>query len=100
MQLSHQKGHIVEKILQTPQGAVRATFLVYQSHGRIRARLISAQLIEKAKTLVTKILALPAVYAKNTVLPVVESVFASIAVPQLSEVILISQPPRAPNFSF
>ena len=46
MQIVSHKGNIVEKILRDKEGRlVRAKFYVYESAGRIKARLLEATLI-------------------------------------------------------
>ena len=100
MQLSQQNGHTIERVLTTPKGLVRAVFFVYESHGRIRARLISAELIAKAKALATRSISLPQAYIKTAILPLIRSVFSSIATPSTIHHFFTSQPTRAPSISY
>jgi len=50
MQIVSHKGNIVEKILRDKEGRlVRAKFYVYESAGRIRARLLEISVINQLK---------------------------------------------------
>lgn len=46
MQLSQPRGKIIEKVLQNPDGQmVRAVFCVYETEGRVKARLLHSTVI-------------------------------------------------------
>jgi len=48
MQITHLKGNKVEKVLRDKEGRlIRATFYVYESAGRIRARLLDFSVINE-----------------------------------------------------
>ena len=57
MQLIPTKSSFIEKIIRDQSGQlVRATFCVYECGGRIKARLVSATVIEENQTLENKTL--------------------------------------------
>ncbi len=60
MLLSTSRGNLIEKILRNPDGRlVRATFCVYEYHGRAKARLVKVVFLDEAPVLGTQSFGLP-----------------------------------------
>ena len=67
MQIIQSKGNIVEKVIRDKAGnLVRAKFFVFESAGRVKARLLEFTYIEEVKSLAGKILSL-SVFKKSKV---------------------------------
>lgn len=59
MQIIESKGNIVEKVIRDKAGKlVRAKFYVYESAGRVKARLLEATYIEEIKQICGNVLSL------------------------------------------
>lgn len=96
MQIIQSKGNIVEKILRDKEGKlIRANFFVYESEGRIKARLIDFTYIETIKGAVIAIASL----IKQKITEVISYLENSFEVPELAfETIYTNgSKPRAPT---
>ena len=100
MQISPRTGQTVEKIIRDANGRlVRATFYVYQSGTRLRARLISSEFVEQVKGIAAKVLTLPG-FCPKTVFGNLAYFFSSIESPYFNSSLLyfVGSKPRAPTF--
>ena len=99
MQLVSQKGNIVEKVLRDKEGRlVRANFYIYESAGRIKARLIDFVYLDEKNIDKSEVVALIGYTKENSYFTeVFEKSFISPFVN--SETIYSSgSKPRAPTF--
>jgi len=109
MQLIATNGQYIERIVQAKNGVtVRALFYVYESCGRIKARLVSYAPVAVADEVFgasvsngsTSSLALPGLSIKNVVLPVIISFVDYVADFTADFAFFIAQPTRAPSISY
>lgn len=99
MQITPSRSHTIEKILRDKNGQlIRATFRVYEDAGRIKARLLSAVVLEEAPALENKIFALPG-FVSETASQYIELIQSVIVSPYFSNILYSSgSKPRAPTF--
>ena len=99
MQLTPIKGNYIEKILRDAQGhLVRVTFCVYESDGRIKARLIQATLLEQTPAIENKIYSLSGNVAKSPDYSLEKIVWKEIVSPYFNNLLFsIGSKPRAPT---
>ena len=97
MQIIQSKSNFVEKVLRDKEGRlVRARFCVYESQGRIKARLIDFVYIEE-KALTGKTLSLPSSSSQYSIFNILYSVRRTPS-PFVSEILYsIGSKPRAPT---
>jgi hypothetical protein len=66
MQLTKNNSSYIEKIIRDAEGRlVRATFCVYENGGRVKARLVSAVVIQESKVLQNKTLFIGSLISKD-----------------------------------
>ena len=99
MQLTHHKENIIEKIIRDGDGRlVRATFAVYESRGRIKARLLTAVFIDEYAEIGNAVLKLDG-FSLPKVAQSDEIIYTKIVSPYFSNSFYISgSQPRAPTF--
>jgi hypothetical protein len=92
------KSRTIERILKTPTGGfVRATFLVVEFQGQVKAKLIKAEAIEAPKALSAAVLALPGTVLRPTFETVLSIGRELIVSPYVNFDFFNAQPTRAPN---
>jgi hypothetical protein len=97
------KSQIIERILRTKTGEyVRATFLVVEYQGQVKAKLLSAEPVafEHTDFESTVVQALPAPITRAIFEVVQELKLESIVSPYSDFAFLMSQPTRAPSGNF
>ncbi len=99
MQIIQSQGNIVEKVIRDKEGRlVRAKFFVYESAGRIKARLIDVRYLD-TRYLTGKILSLAGFL--NTKFSATSDLKVNLASPiyyLFSNIYSIGSKPRAPTF--
>ena len=97
--LTTPRAQIVEKMITSPEGVVfLATFLVFEEMGKVKARLVKAVPVEKAKK--SEVLAICGDVC-NSFVEILKEVFApdQIVSPYNSILYFTGAKPRAPTFA-
>ncbi len=100
MIITSPRGSVIEKIFKDASGRmVKALFYVYESEGRVKARLLEAIYLEEALCLEQGVWVLPAPLLDSVSPLVLENLYFSIPSPYSLEELLyfVGAKPRAPT---